>query len=113
MNTSTNLTAPKMSPADGIEITILGHTDKVMLTYITAQPGSIVPSHSHTHDQVGTCIVGEGELISGAKKHKTFPGTAWTIPGTEIHEWKNTGKGVAILIECFSPPREDYLAKAK
>jgi quercetin dioxygenase-like cupin family protein len=113
MKTTTYQKAPKVSPVPGVEITIIGNTDRVMLTYITAQPGAVIPSHAHPHDQVGTCVQGEGELVSGNGKHKTIPGTAWTIPGGEAHDWKNTGTGVAILIETFCPPREDYLAKAK
>ena len=113
MKTITIQNVSRMSPAPGIEIIILGNTEKSMLVYITAQPGAVVPSHSHPHDQIGTCVQGGGELLSGGKKHKTLPSTAWTIPGDEVHEWKNTSDGVTILIECFAPPREDYLAKAK
>ena len=105
--------APKVSPAKGVEIVIIGSTDRVMLTYITAQPRAVVPDHSHPHDQIGTCIQGEGTLTSGGKKLKTLPGTSWTIPGGESHDWVNTSRGVSVLIECFSPPREDYAAKAK
>ena len=102
-----------MSPAKGVEIIILGHSDRVMLTHIIAQPGAIVPDHIHPHDQIGTCIQGEGILTSGGKTFKTVPGSSWNIPGGESHDWRNISKGVTILIETFAPPREDYLAKAK
>ena len=113
MKTSNLEKAPKMSPAQGVEIKIIGSGDKCMLTYITAQPGAIVPEHNHHHEQIGTCIKGEGILTSGGKTYKTTVGTSWTIPSGEVHDWKCTSKTEAVLIETFSPPREDYLSKAK
>ncbi len=113
MKTNSVERAPRMSPAKGVEIIILGSSDKVMLTHIIAQPGAVVPDHKHPHDQIGTCIKGEGLLTSGGKKFKTVPGASWYIPGGESHDWVNTSKGETILVETFAPPREDYLAKAK
>jgi len=113
MKTNSVEKAPRMNPAKGVEIILLGNTDKVMLTHIICQPGAVIAEHSHPHDQIGTCIQGEGELISGDKKLKTVPGASWCIQGGEPHSWKNTNKGETILVETFSPPREDYLSKAK
>jgi quercetin dioxygenase-like cupin family protein len=113
MNTSSWEKAPRMTPAPGVEIRIIGSGDKAMLTYIIAQPGAVVPDHKHPHEQIGTCIKGEGVLTSGGKKFKTVVGASWQIPGGESHDWVNTSKGETILIETFSPPREDYLSKAK
>jgi quercetin dioxygenase-like cupin family protein len=113
MKTNSVDKAPRMSPAKGVEIIILGSSEKVMLTYIIAQPGAVVPEHKHPHDQIGTCVQGEGVLTSGGKKFKTIPGASWCIPGGESHDWVNTSKEKTILIETFAPPREDYLSKAK
>jgi len=113
MKTNSVETAPRMSPAKGVEIIILGNSERVMLTHIIAQPGAVVPDHKHPHDQIGTCIQGEGILTSGGKKFRTTTGASWYIPGGESHDWINTSGGVTILVEAFSPPREDYLAKAK
>ena len=112
MKTNSLEKALRLSPTKGIEIIILGYSDRVMLTHIIAKPGSIIPIHSHIHDQIGTCVQGEGELISGSQKFKTVPGVSWNILSGELHEWRNTSKGETILIEAFAPPREDYLAKA-
>ena len=113
MKTNSVEKAPRMTPAKGIEIIILGSSDRVMLTHIVAQPGAVVLDHKHPHDQIGTCIKGEGVLTSGGKKLKTVPGASWYIPGGESHYWVNTSKNETLLIETFAPPREDYLAKAK
>jgi quercetin dioxygenase-like cupin family protein len=113
MNTSSWEKAPRLTPAPGVEIRILGSGEKVMLVYIIAQPGAVVPDHKHPHEQIGTCIKGEGLLTSAGKKFKTVAGASWQIPGGESHDWVNTGMSEAILIETFGPPREDYASKAK
>jgi len=56
MKTNSIDKAPRMSPAKGVEIIILGSSEKVMLTHIIAQPGAVVSDHKHPHDQIGTCI---------------------------------------------------------
>jgi quercetin dioxygenase-like cupin family protein len=113
MKTNSWEKAPRMSPAEGVDIRIIGSGEKVMLTYIVAQPGAVVPDHKHPHEQIGTCIKGEGVLTSGGKKFKTVAGASWYIPSNEPHDWVNTSKGETILIETFAPPRDDYLSKAK
>jgi len=102
-----------MNPAKGVKIIILGYTDKVMLTRVIFQPSAVHAEHSHPHDQIGTCIQGEGELISGGRKLKTVPGVCWCIKGGEPHSWRSTAKGETIMIETFSPPREEYISIAK
>jgi len=105
--------APRLTPGGGVEIVILGTTEKLTICYITAQPGAVIADHSHPNDQIGTCIKGAGELVSGGKVFNTLPGTSWTIPGGEVHKWKSTSDVPTILVEGFSPPREDYVSKAK
>jgi quercetin dioxygenase-like cupin family protein len=113
MKDSSVAKAPRLSPAKGVEIAILGTTDKLTLCYITAQPGAVIEDHSHPNDQIGTCLKGAGELVSGGKIFRTLPGTSWTIPGGEAHRWKSTSDDLTILVEGFSPPRKDYVSKAK
>jgi mannose-6-phosphate isomerase-like protein (cupin superfamily) len=52
-------------------------------------------------------------MTTDGKQFKTIPGACWLIHGGSSHSWVNTSKGETILIEAFSPPREDYIAKAK
>ncbi len=112
MKTNTWDKVPRASIAPGVDLRLI-NGDKCMLTYVIMQSSAVVSDHSHPHEQVGTCILGEGIMTSGGKKFKTAPGICWVIPGGEIHSWVNTSKSETILIEAFSPPREDYIAKAK
>ena len=105
--------APRLNPADGVEIILIGDGKRLTLTKITCSPGSLIQDHSHPNEQSGTCIEGEGILTSGGKQLRVVPGVAWTIPGDEIHSFEATGKSNAVIIEAFSPPREDYKKMAK
>lgn len=105
--------APRLKPADGVEIILIGDGMRLTLAKITCRPGSLIQDHSHPNEQSGTCIEGEGILTSGGKPLKVVPGVAWTILGDEVHSFKVTGKSNAVIIEAFSPPREDYKAMAR
>lgn len=102
-----------LSPLEGVEMAILGSGDNMTLIRITVQPGARFPEHSHPNEQIGTCLKGEGELISGGKSIKVEPGVSWTIPADEPHSFVAKGSLPAIIHEAWSPPREDYLSMAK
>ena len=112
MKNSTWDNVPRATIAPGVDLRLI-NGDNCMLTYVIMQPGAVVPDHKHPHEQVGTCIKGEGVMVCGGKQFKTIPGACWLILGGESHSWRNTSEGETILLEAFSPPREDYIAKAK
>jgi mannose-6-phosphate isomerase-like protein (cupin superfamily) len=113
MQTRNRDNAPKLSPVKGVEMKILGSGNNVTLCYIIVQPGAKIETHGHHNEQIGTCIEGSGELVCQEQKVKIVPGKCWTIPPNQLHSFIATGKESAILIEAFSPPREDYLKMAK
>lgn len=104
--------APKLSPVKGLVMDILGSGEKLTLIHMIFQPGVVVPMHSHPNEQIGTCIKGEGTLVSGGKTVRAYPGASWTIPAGEPHEFTAGAKPVTI-IEAWSPPREDYVAMSR
>jgi quercetin dioxygenase-like cupin family protein len=89
------------------EIIIVG--EKAMMMRLTVQPNVPTPPHSHPHEQMGIVLEGEGTLfIDGEEKH-IKKGTSFWVPPNSSHNFDATGSKPAVLIECFSPPREDYL----
>src|SRR3990170_8873515 len=106
-------TAPKIQPVKGIKMAILGSGDRMTLIRILAQPGSTLAEHSHPHEQIGTCLEGEAELVVGRERLKVEPGVSWAISGGEPHSFVVRGTRPVVIYECWSPPREDYLAMAK
>ena len=79
----------------------------VMMTFFEFEPGSTVPEHSHPHEQIGTCLEGKGVMTSAGEACNIVKGSTWTIPGEEEHMFEALDEPVLVL-EVWSPPREDY-----
>ena len=92
---------------EGIELTTLVHGEKTLMGQFKIAKGSAIPSHSHPHEQTGflvagkLCFNGEGEVMD------TEPGDSWCLAGGVEHSAKALEDSV--IIEVFSPVREDYL----
>jgi len=104
--------APRLSPLRGIDMTILGSGERATFIRIVLQPGAVLPMHTHPNEQIGTCLGGEGELISGDEVLRVEPGVSWTIPVDEPHSFTVKGDRPVVINEIWSPPREDYLSMA-
>lgn len=113
METRTWETAPSLNPVDGVKISIIGDGKNLTYCYISCNPGAVIDNHSHHNEQIGTCIQGQGTLISGGKTLKIKPGLSWLIPPDELHRFTAEGEKDVLLIEAFSPPRKDYTSVAK
>ena len=79
----------------------------LMLAVIEIQEGSIVPSHSHPHEQGGVLLEGQMELTIGSETRVLEPGSFYLIPPNTPHAATAVGGPVRTL-DVFSPVREDY-----
>jgi quercetin dioxygenase-like cupin family protein len=82
------------------------HTDHVTLSYWQIAKGSILPVHSHIHEQTTHILSGKLQLTIGAETKTLEPGMFAIIPGNEPHS------GLALtdclVLDTFLPVREDY-----
>lgn len=95
---------------DGIYGT-LSHSEKQTFGHLTIDAGTILPAHSHFHEQ--WCHVLEGELefdIEGEKMNLTKGMTAY-IPSNAVHS--AVAHTQCKVIDCFTPAREDFIALEK
>ncbi len=83
--------------------------EKLMLSYLEMDEGAEVPLHSHPHEQGGILISGRMELQIGDETRLVDPGGMYLIPGGVPHRAKAVG-GPAVVLDVFSPVREDYAA---
>ncbi len=83
------------------------HTDSMTLAYWDIKAGSVLPEHSHHHEQVANVTEGILELTIEGETKQILPGEIAVIPSDAVHS------GVAItdckVLDVFSPVREDYL----
>ena len=82
-----------------------------MMMKLIIEPDIPTPPHSHPHEQMGHLLEGEGTLHVGDESVNIEAGTSFYIPPNAPHNFDATGETPAVLIEAFSPPREDYLAR--
>jgi quercetin dioxygenase-like cupin family protein len=91
----------------GVDIvTTAGHA--LMLSVVNLEPGSVVPDHSHPHEQMGIMISGRLQFTIGGITKVLGPGDIWRIPGGVVHKVVAID-GPALALDCFHPIREDYL----
>ena len=89
---------------------IIFSSRKLMFLLVDMKPGQIVPEHRHPHEQMGICLKGRAEFVSGENKVLVAAGMFYWIKPNEPHRVKVI-EGSTFL-DVFSPPREDYLEKA-
>ena len=98
--------APSFTMIEGVEATPL-FGEGAMLNVIEFEPGSVVPLHSHPHEQLGICLRGLEILIVDGVEHPIGPMEAYVLPGGVEHEARCGPEG-ATVVDVFQPVREDY-----
>lgn len=86
-------------------------TDEAMLCEFLIEKGGVVPSHSHMNDQVGYVVFGELEMTIGSVVKICGPGDSYAIPGGVTHSARALAD--TLIIDAFSPPRNDYRTEAR
>lgn len=105
--------APKLETVKGRHGIILMVGEKAMMMKLIVEPGIPTPPHAHPHEQIGHVLKGNGILTIGNESREIEAGTSFCIPPNAPHNFDATGDKPAVLIEAFSPPRDDYLSRAR
>jgi len=105
--------AKVFSSAPGVTSQILITGERMMMLLIDLEPGSAVPPHSHPHEQIGICLKGRVEFTGEDKTVVVEPDMVYFMRSNEKHGAKVVSKEGATILEVFSPPREDFLARVK
>ncbi|MFC2084677.1 cupin domain-containing protein [Bacteroidota bacterium] len=92
---------------EGVSLKNLTHGDKTHLTKVMLDKGAIIPEHKHPNEQTGYLLSGKLKFFSGDQDFIVLPGDSWTFLGDTMHGAEALED--TIVLECFSPAREDYL----
>jgi len=79
----------------------------LMLSYLEMDEGAVVPLHSHPHEQAGMLLSGRMELTIGEEVRVCEAGEMFIIPPDTPHQAVAVD-GPAVVLDVFSPIREDY-----
>jgi len=71
--------------------------------------GSLMPEHRHPQEQIAYCVSGHVCLVVDGVRHDLTPGDSVYIGGNVPHSAQTYEDSV--IIDTFSPPRDDYLAR--
>ena len=96
----------KKSIAPGVEISVVGG-DQAQMSFVTLSPGSQVPIHEHTNEQLGVVLDGEFLMIIGGESRTIKTGDKYVIPGGVKHGVTDV-KVKSVALDIFSQPRKDY-----
>ncbi|MFO7321436.1 MAG: cupin domain-containing protein [Chloroflexota bacterium] len=95
----------------GVHRRTMSTTDEVMLCEFFLERDAVVPEHSHKNDQVGYVIYGRVEITIGGVTQVLHPGDSYAIPGGVLHSARAIID--TLVIDAFSPPRNDYRTEAR
>jgi quercetin dioxygenase-like cupin family protein len=82
---------------------------QLTLAVVEIDPDAPLPEHHHANEQFGIVLTGSLVLRVGDEERELGPGSTWTIPSDVPHAGRGGTEG-AVVIDVFSPPREDWRA---
>jgi quercetin dioxygenase-like cupin family protein len=96
---------------EGAQRRLLSYGGGMMLVQFTFEAGISAPIHSHPHEQVGYVVSGEIELImDGFERTRLAAGDSYYVAPNIRHGIITYAP--TVLIDCFTPIREDFLSSA-
>ena len=95
------------TPLEGVKFKTLTHGNKTHLCEFRLQKGGLIPNHKHPNEQTGYMVAGQLHITIDGIKHLAEPGDSWNISANVEHMAEILED--AVVVEVFSPVREDYL----
>lgn len=98
---------PWQDVGGGIQRQMFGYDDKVMLVKVKFEAGAIGAMHQHHHSQVTYVEAGVFDMTIGDETKRIQKGDGYYVLPHTMHGIVCIEPGV--LIDVFSPHREDFL----
>ena len=103
------LQEPFVTTPEGAQRRLLSYGGGMMLVEFSFEAGVSAPIHSHAHEQIGYVVSGEIDLImDGIERTRLTAGGSYYVAPNVQHGIITYAP--TVLIDCFTPIREDFLA---
>jgi quercetin dioxygenase-like cupin family protein len=80
--------------------------ERLMVVQTTLEEGAVVPVHRHAHEQITYIVEGELSMEVEGKTHVLRPGDSLLFSSDVEHG--ATALQRTLVVDTFSPPREEY-----
>jgi quercetin dioxygenase-like cupin family protein len=80
--------------------------DRLMICRFDLEKGVEIPGHSHPQDQAGYVVSGRIRVSVNGMSHDLGPGDSYSAPSGAVHS--ALALEMSVVVDTFSPPREDY-----
>lgn len=93
---------------EGGERRVLSHGGGLMLVQFSFEAGVTTALHQHPHEQIGYVVSGEIDLMmEGQAPTRLAAGDSYYV-APNVQHYVVT-RAPTVLVDCFSPRREDFL----
>lgn len=82
------------------------HGNKASMGLVLIDKDSVLPEHSHVHEQITYIVEGQLDMTIGGKAYSLTTGMFHVIPPNTLHS--AIAATDCKVIDVFSPVREDY-----
>ena len=83
------------------------HGDRMTMSLIELDPGTVVPEHAHEQEQLGILLAGAMTFTVDGETRELGPGGTWRILANVPHS-VTAGPDGAVAFEIFAPIRDDW-----
>jgi quercetin dioxygenase-like cupin family protein len=99
---------PAFITPEGARRRVLSYGGSMMAVQFEFDAGVAAPVHSHPHEQIGYVVAGEIDLImEGHETARLTAGSTYYVPPHVRHGIVTHAP--TVLLDCFTPIREDFL----
>jgi quercetin dioxygenase-like cupin family protein len=102
---------PREPVGEGLVRQIFGYNDAIMMARVEFVKDAVGAVHSHPHTQVSYVESGEFDVYIDGEQRRLGPGDSFFVGPSLDHGAVCREAGV--LIDVFSPAREDFLDEGK
>ena len=95
--------------AEGVTRQLI-HGDRIMVCRLTIAAHTVTPIHTHMHEQITLVERGSADFFVEGERKTARAGDVLLFPANIQHGATMLDEEV-VLIDIFSPPREDFLPK--